>query len=361
MSSLRLLGISKSYGLLEVLSSTDLTVSQGEFITLLGPSGSGKTTLLQIIAGIIAPTNGTIEIGGVDATRLHSRDRQLAMVFQNYALVPHMSVFDNIAFPLKIRRHSAAEIQDKVKKALSSVRLEQFADRKPRQLSGGQQQRVAIARALVYNPSLVLMDEPLGALDKNLRDQLQEEISKLHRELGVTIIYVTHDQQEAMAMSDRVVLMQQGRIEQAATPAELYHRPQTAFAARFLGESNLFCGKVLGNQGELSVRLDSGEIIRAPSTLTLSVGQDVTILVRPEQMQLLGDGESAAGANTIEVSREGKTFLGAVTRHHFKTRSGQEIRMNSTSSALDFSSGPGAAVTVAWKLEQSVVLGGSSG
>ncbi len=220
--ALGLHGISKSYGPLEVLSPTDLTVNSGRVHHASRASGSGKTTLLQIIAGIVEPTKGTIQIGGLDATRLHSRDRQLAMVFQNYALVPHMSVFENVAFPLKIRKHSAAEIREKVRTALASVRLEQYADRKPRQLSGGQQQRVAIARALVYNPSLVLMDEPLGALDKNLRDQLQEEISKLHRTLGVTIIYVTHDQQEAMAMSDRVVLMQQGRIEQAAPPAELY-------------------------------------------------------------------------------------------------------------------------------------------
>lgn len=357
MSSLRLHGISKSYGPLEVLSPTDLTVNQGEFITLLGPSGSGKTTLLQIIAGIVEPTKGTIQIGGLDATRVHSRDRQLAMVFQNYALVPHMSVFENVAFPLKIRKHSAAEIREKVRTALASVRLEQYADRKPRQLSGGQQQRVAIARALVYNPSLVLMDEPLGALDKNLRDQLQEEISKLHRTLGVTIIYVTHDQQEAMAMSDRVVLMQQGRIEQAAPPAELYHRPRTAFAARFLGESNLLSGKVFGNQGGLAVRLDSGEIVRAPTDSQLSPGQDVTILVRPEQMQALGDGKAVPeGANIIDVSREGRTFLGAVTRHHFRTRSGQEIRMNTPSSALESGGGGGAESKLVWRPEQSVVL-----
>ncbi len=357
MSELKLTGVSKSYAAMEVLSSVDLEVAKGEFVTLLGPSGSGKTTLLKIIAGITDSSKGKIEIGGVDATNLHARDRGLAMVFQNYALVPHMTVFDNVAFPLKVRRLTKIEIRQKVMKVLATVRLEQFAGRKPGQLSGGQQQRVAIARALVYDPSLVLMDEPLGALDKQLRDQLQEEISRLHRSLGITVIYVTHDQQEAMSMSDRIVLMKDGAIEQIASPEELYQRPGTAFAAQFLGESNFLPGTAVKQGGTLGIRLDGGEIVSPPRDAKVVDGEKVRILVRPERIAVLWDGERPMdGANSIQATTDGRTFVGGTTRYQLRLSDGVEVRVTDSAAPRFDWSVTGRPVKLAWLPEESILF-----
>ena len=225
-------GVAKSYGDVHALRRTDLSIAKGEFVTLLGPSGSGKSTLLNLIAGMIAPSAGRIVIDGRDATTLPTNQRGLGMVFQNYALMPHMTVFENIAFPLQVRRLPKAEIRRKVAEALDLIQLGHVADRRPRELSGGQQQRVSLARCIVYNPALILMDEPLGALDKKLREQMQLEIKRLHAELGITMLYVTHDQDEALTMSDRIVLMNGGRIEQQGTPDALYFKPETVFLGR---------------------------------------------------------------------------------------------------------------------------------
>ncbi|PKO29985.1 MAG: spermidine/putrescine ABC transporter ATP-binding protein [Betaproteobacteria bacterium HGW-Betaproteobacteria-9] len=239
MQELRIHGVSKRYGHFTALEPTDLTVAAGEFVTLLGPSGSGKTTLLSLIAGLAEPDSGRILLDGVDVSGLPAHRRGLGMVFQNYALFPHMTVAENVAFGLQTRRLAAAEVQDKVQRALTMVRLEALAHRVPKELSGGQQQRVALARALAYQPAIVLMDEPLGALDRNLREEMKFEIARLHRELGTSVVYVTHDQEEALVLSDRICLMNRARVEQIDPPETLYFRPQTRFAAEFLGESNL--------------------------------------------------------------------------------------------------------------------------
>ena len=230
--------LTKHYGEFAALRDIELAIEAGEFFTLLGPSGSGKTTLLKVIAGFEHHSSGQIEVDGADISHVPVARRNIGMVFQNYALFPHMTVFDNVAFSLAMRRLAKAEIQQRVLDALRIVDLEDFAKRYPRQLSGGQQQRVAVARAIVFNPDILLMDEPLGALDKNLRQSLQIELKRLHRRLGVTIVYVTHDQEEAMHLSDRIVVLKEGSTEQVGTPEQLYHHPVNRFVADFIGECN---------------------------------------------------------------------------------------------------------------------------
>ena len=253
-------GLQKSYdGTSLVVRDLNLSVRRGEFLTLLGPSGSGKTTTLMMLAGFEAPTEGRIFLDGASIEDLPPHKRDIGMVFQNYALFPHMTVRQNIAFPLSVRRRPRAEIANRVARALQTVRLSGLEDRRPGQLSGGQQQRVALARALVFEPKLVLMDEPLGALDKQLREQLQIEIKHLHERLGVTMVYVTHDQGEAMTMSDRIAVFNDGRIQQLDTAAGLYERPATSFVAQFIGENNRLPGAVVGRDGpRVTVRLDDG-------------------------------------------------------------------------------------------------------
>ena len=242
---LRTLDVRKTYGNVVALEAASIEMNEGEFLTLLGPSGSGKTTLLMAIAGINNPDSGEIWIDGKLATYLPPFRRDLGMVFQNYALFPHMTIFDNIAFPLLMRKMDKTLIRKEIARVLEIVELDYVAKRFPRELSGGQQQRIALARCIVYKPSIILMDEPLGALDKKLRGTLQREIKQLHENLGITVLYVTHDQEEAMVMSDRICVMNDGRIDQIGTPNELYFHPSTVFSADFLGESNLFNAEVL--------------------------------------------------------------------------------------------------------------------
>ena len=248
-------GVDKSYdGHTLVVKDFNLSISKGEFVTLLGPSGSGKTTILMMLAGFQATTAGTIRIDGRSVENLPPRKRGIGMVFQNYALFPHMTVGRNLAFPLEVRGLDAEEREKRVERALGLVRLEGLEDRRPGQLSGGQQQRVAIARALVFEPDLVLMDEPLGALDRSLREEMQYEIRRIHRKLAVTVVYVTHDQQEAMVMSDRIAVLKDGVVEQIAPPEALYEEPERAFVARFIGENNRLQGRVVTVNGGLSAR-----------------------------------------------------------------------------------------------------------
>src|SRR5258707_4379987 len=248
-AKLETIGIAKNYGETVALSPTDLSVQAGEFLTLLGPSGSGKTTLLQMISGLVSPTAGRIEIDGRDVTHVEPGRRGIGMVFQSYALFPHMSVWDNVAYGLRMRRKSRAEVRAAVDDALKMVRMSDYAQRFPKELSGGQQQRIALARCFAYRPSVILLDEPLGALDKKLREHMQSEIRRLHKELGATFVYVTHDQDEALTLSDRICLMNQARIEQVGTPVDLYDRPATRFAAGFIGHSNLLEGAVDHERG----------------------------------------------------------------------------------------------------------------
>src|SRR5688572_1487634 len=249
-TKLKTVALSKHYDQVVALAGADLEVSEGEFVTLLGPSGSGKTTLLMMVAGLVQPSGGEVWIDGKLSTYLPPHLRDIGMVFQNYALFPHLSVAENIAFPLRMRRMAEAAIGKEVERILDLVQLPQVARRLPRELSGGQQQRIALARCLVYKPSIVLMDEPLGALDKKLRDQMQLEIKALQRRLGITVVYVTHDQEEAMTMSDRICLMNHARIEQIDSPENLYFRPRSVFAADFLGDSNIFKARLAAGRLE---------------------------------------------------------------------------------------------------------------
>ena len=288
-SDLKITGLAKRYGSVVALAPTDLEVAKGEFLTLLGPSGSGKTTLLSLIAGLTHPDEGQVFINGSDVTYGAPYERDIGLVFQNYALFPHMTVAENVGFPLKMRRVGGAEAKRRIGEALDMVRLGHTAGRLPRELSGGQQQRIALARCLVYRPSIILMDEPLGALDRKLRDQMQLEIKRIHRELGTTIIYVTHDQEEAMTMSDRICLMNGGRIEQLGTPGELYFHPRTLFVADFLGESNLLPAVVTDVAGDsigLALR-DGGMAARARvGASPLAAGQAVRVMVRPQNLAI---------------------------------------------------------------------------
>ena len=288
-----------------VVSDLDLSVQRGEFLTLLGPSGSGKTTCLMMLAGFEAPSAGEIRIKGAPVDGLPPDKRGIGVVFQNYALFPHMTVGGNLAFPLEVRGMAAPE---RLERALALVRMEGFGDRRPGQLSGGQQQRIAIARALVFEPDLVLMDEPLGALDRRLREELQYEIRRIQRQLGVTVVYVTHDQQEAMAMSDRVAVFRAGRIEQVAAPEVLYEEPQRAFVASFIGENNLLPGRILSiNKGVCAVEVDGREI-EAAHIGDLPVGAETLVAIRPERVTI--SHEAGRFANEHEAKVEDISFLG---------------------------------------------------
>jgi putative spermidine/putrescine transport system ATP-binding protein len=270
-----------------VVKNLNLSICRGEFLTLLGPSGSGKTTTLMMLAGFETPTHGEIFLEGRPINRVPPEKRNIGMVFQNYALFPHMTVAENLAFPLKVRRVAKVEIEVKVTRALDMVQLSGFTNRRPGQLSGGQQQRVALARALVFAPKLVLMDEPLGALDKQLREQMQIEIKHLHEKLGVTVIYVTHDQGEALTMSDRVAVFHDGAIQQVASPSELYEMPCNSFVAQFVGENNRLRGKVTAVNGSTCcVAIEDGSIINATSANIAGIGRDTTLSLRPERVML---------------------------------------------------------------------------
>jgi spermidine/putrescine ABC transporter ATP-binding subunit len=266
----------------------DLDVAPGEFVTLLGPSGSGKTTSLMMVAGFVPPTSGTVWIGDQDVTRLQAHKRNLGMVFQHYALFPHLSVHDNIAFPLKMRRVRSAKVSQRVDDVLELVDLPGHGARRPAELSGGQQQRVALARALVYEPPVLLMDEPLGALDKQLRERMQLEIKRIQRRLGVTVLYVTHDQEEALTMSDRIVVLRDGGVEQTGSPEKVYEEPRNAFVATFLGESNLLGGVVVDRgSGVARVEMSSGMTFLAAGSDLPPSGTRVRTSIRPERMVIV--------------------------------------------------------------------------
>ena len=302
-------GVSKTYdGATRVVDRLDLQVHRGEFLTLLGPSGSGKTTCLMMLAGFEAPTSGNIRIRGREMGALPPRKRGIGMVFQNYALFPHLSVGQNLAFPLEVRKVEARARGERVARALSLVRLEGYESARITELSGGQQQRVAIARALIFEPDLVLMDEPLGALDRRLREEMQYEIRRIRRTLGVTFIYVTHDQQEAMVLSDRVAVFAAGRIQQIATPEGLYEEPMRTFVARFIGESNLLSGRIERLDGAMCEVRVSDRLIRALRVAPGEVGGPTTLSIRPERVGLAP--RPGLYGNEFDARVEDCTFLG---------------------------------------------------
>jgi ABC-type Fe3+/spermidine/putrescine transport system ATPase subunit len=290
--AIRLTGLTKEFGAVTAVDHVDLEIAAGEFFSMLGPSGSGKTTVLRLIAGFEQPTAGTIELFGADVTKRAPFDRDVNTVFQDYALFPHMSVLDNVAYGLRVRGIGRKERNERAVRALAAVRLEQMAARKPSQLSGGQRQRVALARATVVEPKVLLLDEPLGALDLKLREQMQVELKEIQRELGITFIFVTHDQEEALTLSDRIAVFNDGRIEQLGTPAELYERPGSRFVADFVGTSNLFDAErsrdLLGREGHHSVR--------------------------PEKMTVTRDGLGGAGVRNVPGTVVEAIYLGSGVR-----------------------------------------------
>ena len=285
--------VDKSYdGKVLVVKDLNLDISEGEFITMLGPSGSGKTTCLMMLAGFETPTNGEIYLDGNAISNIPPHKRGIGMVFQNYALFPHMTVYENLAFPLKVRKIPKDEIDKKVDKALSMVSLGGYEARMPGQLSGGQQQRVAVARALVFDPAVVLMDEPLGALDKNLRESMQYEIKHIHESIGVTVVYVTHDQGEALTMSNRIAVFNDGKVQQLSSPDELYEAPVNSFVAKFIGENNTFGGEVLDiSKEKCKIKLDNGGEIFANPISVKSKGDKTTVSLRPERALINPDGK----------------------------------------------------------------------
>jgi len=276
--------VDKSYdGKVLVVKDLNLDIAEGEFVTMLGPSGSGKTTCLMMLAGFETPTNGEIYLDSNPISNIPPHKRGIGMVFQNYALFPHMTVYENLAFPLRVRKVSKDDADKKIDKALSMVSLTGFENRMPAQLSGGQQQRVAVARALVFDPSVVLMDEPLGALDKNLRESMQYEIKHIHESIGVTVVYVTHDQGEALTMSNRIAVFNDGKVQQLSSPDKLYEEPVNSFVAEFIGENNTFQGEVTDiSNGKCKVKLAKGEIIANPINVK-SKGEKTTVSIRPER------------------------------------------------------------------------------
>ncbi|WP_150669294.1 ABC transporter ATP-binding protein [Pandoraea anhela] len=322
-TKLETIGLAKTYRETPALLPTDLRVAAGEFLTLLGPSGSGKTTLLQMISGLVEPSAGQLLIDGRDATREAPGKRGIGMVFQSYALFPHMTVWENVAYGLRMRKLPRAELAPAVDAALAMVKMQAFAQRLPSELSGGQQQRIALARCFAFRPSIILLDEPLGALDKKLREHMQLEIRRLHQELGATFIYVTHDQDEALTLSDRICLMNQARIEQIGTPAQLYDRPATRFAADFLGHSNLLDGVVERlPDGRVALRVggkdggknnvgenDGTRLVPIGPSPDLPAAGAASLLVRPEAARLTSPEAGALAGTIREV-----VFLGADTR-----------------------------------------------
>ncbi|MFT6916212.1 MAG: putative spermidine/putrescine transport system ATP-binding protein [Motiliproteus sp.] len=303
-------GVQKSYdGVNLVVKDLNIDIPRGEFLTLLGPSGSGKTTSLMMLAGFETATHGDIYIDGQSINNVAPHKRGIGMVFQNYALFPHMTVAENLAFPLQVRKMDKSEITKRVNVALDMVELGAFGNRRPAQLSGGQQQRVAVARALVFEPQLILMDEPLGALDKNLREQMQYEIKHIHERLGVTVVYVTHDQSEALTMSNRIAVFNDGRIQQLAPPTDLYEKPLNSFVAQFIGENNKLSGTITAVQdGLCDIKLESGEVVRALDVNTNGIGNQSTLSLRPERVFLTPD--SGQCDNVFQGKVEEVIYLG---------------------------------------------------
>jgi putative spermidine/putrescine transport system ATP-binding protein len=334
--AIRLAGLSKSFGPIQAVAGVDLEIADGEFFSLLGPSGSGKTTVLRLIAGFELPSAGTVTLAGRDVSRLPPYDRDVNTVFQDYALFPHMSVQQNVEYGLRVRRVPRAQRSQRAREALRTVRLDGFADRRPNALSGGQRQRVALARALVNRPAVLLLDEPLGALDRKLREEMQVELKAIQRDVGITFVFVTHDQQEALTMSDRIAVFNRGRIEQVGGPAEVYERPGTPFVAGFVGTSNLLEGP----------------------TAQAVLGRDGVYSVRPEKIRLDGPPPSAeeigAAGQIVEV-----VYAGAVTRFVVELDAGARIvavQQNQHTSSGDVAELRGKPVRLAWRTEHVIAV-----
>lgn len=353
----RFIEVQKSYdGQILVVKDLNLDVARGEFLTMLGPSGSGKTTCLMMLAGFEPVTHGKITLDGRPINDVPPHKRGIGMVFQNYALFPHMTVAENIAFPLNVRKVPAGEVIDKVNRALEMVELPGFGNRRPAQLSGGQQQRIAVARALVFDPQLVLMDEPLGALDKQLREQMQYEIKHIHENLGVTMIYVTHDQAEALTMSDRIAVFNDGVVQQLATPADLYEKPKNAFVASFIGENNRLRGTVSEVNGNTcTVKLDEGGTVSAEKVDVGGVGARATLSVRPERVELLV--QDGTMANRLSGRIEELIYLGDHIRVRMTVAGTDDFIVKVRNSAnRQFGLNKGDEINVGWHTQDCRAL-----
>jgi putative spermidine/putrescine transport system ATP-binding protein len=352
-AGISLRNVTKRYGDKAVVDDIDLIIEPGEFMTFLGPSGSGKTTTLNMIAGFASVTEGLLHIYGKPVAKVPAHKRDIGMVFQNYALFPHMTVAENIAYPLQRRKISKDQQRTMVKDVLGMVRMGDYGHRSPAELSGGQQQRVALARALVYNPRVLLMDEPLGALDKKLREWLQAEIKRIHREVGSTFVYVTHDQEEALSMSDRIAVFNNGKIEQVGSSVELYERPDTLFVGRFLGESTVLTGKRSGSiDGGTTVDF-AGHAIRVPGERP---GDELAVLIRPENIVLHQEGyvPDSASFNALVVRVLGVTYLGSAWRYEVLLPDGSTGTVRVAHSSEIFEEGSNAMMV--WRVESGVLL-----
>tara|TARA_A100001011_G_scaffold383906_1_gene455791 strand:- start:629 stop:1729 length:1101 start_codon:yes stop_codon:yes gene_type:complete len=349
--------VQKSYdGESLVVKDLNLEISKGEFLTMLGPSGSGKTTCLMMLAGFETATHGDIMLNGVSINNIPPHKRGIGMVFQNYALFPHMSIYENLSFPLEVRKIAKSDREKQVKRALDMVEMRDFGNRRPAQLSGGQQQRIALARALVFEPELVLMDEPLGALDKQLREKMQFEITDLAHRLGITVVYVTHDQTEALTMSDRVAVFNDGRIQQLATPDTLYEEPENSFVAEFIGENNTMNGTVESlTELAAQVKLDSGEIIVCKPINISAVGERTRVSIRPERAEINKDSwPNNAYTVTAEVLEF--VYMGDVFRTRLRVGDNANFIVKTRNSANQVRLTPGTEVQVGWLPEDCRAL-----
>ena len=341
--------VQKSYdGVSLVVKDLNLAIKKGEFLTMLGPSGSGKTTCLMMLAGFETATNGEILLDGRPINQVPPHRRGIGMVFQNYALFPHMTVGENLAFPLEVRGMGKSEREEKINRALDMVQMGDFSHRRPAQLSGGQQQRIALARALVFDPAVVLMDEPLGALDKQLREHMQYEIKHLHNSLGISVVYVTHDQGEALTMSDRIAVFDDGRIQQLASPQELYERPQNSFVAGFIGENNRIMGTLVSVKGDHArVKLQTGEVITAAAVNVTTPGQQTMVSVRPERATILTNGDQddlqTLDAEVIEV-----VYMGDLFRTVLKVAGNENFVVKTRNTTGQNLLTPGQKVKIGW-------------
>jgi putative spermidine/putrescine transport system ATP-binding protein len=361
-ADVRLTTIRKAYGDVVAVAGIDLEIRRGEFFTMLGPSGSGKTTCLRMIAGFERPDAGTVELGGEDVTGIPPNERDVNTVFQDYALFPHMSVGQNVDYGLKVKKRPSAERRERVAEALALVRLEGFEGRRPEQLSGGQRQRVALARALVNRPRVLLLDEPLGALDLKLRQQLQVELKRIQSEVGITFIYVTHDQDEALSMSDRIAVMDRGRVLQVGPPNEVYDEPGSDFVAGFVGVSNLLELEVASvADGVAHLRLGPGDEIQAAALGDIAAGHSALVTIRPERIEILEGGDAARTGTECHASgtvRE-SLYAGPTTRFVVELDGGGElmvVRQNARTSFEDAEALRGRPVSLAWGREYTRVI-----
>lgn len=349
--------VQKSYdGETLVVKDLNLAMPRGEFLTMLGPSGSGKTTCLMMLAGFETATHGDIRLGGQSINNIPPHKRGIGMVFQNYALFPHMTVAENLAFPLEVRKIGKSERETKVKRALDMVQMGSFGGRRPAQLSGGQQQRVALARALVFEPELVLMDEPLGALDKQLREHMQFEITKLAHDLGITTVYVTHDQTEALTMSDRVAVFDDGRIQQLAPPDKLYEEPENSFVAQFIGENNTMLGTVKEiKNGIAIVQLDDGELIDAKPVNVSEAGQRTRVSIRPERVEMNKE-RLRSDAHTLKAEVLEFIYMGDIFRTRLRVAGNENFIIKTRNAPDQARLQPGQQIEIGWLAEDCRAL-----